>query len=35
MDGDSDDVREFFLLVRRALLMLVRWIESRYPWRAP
>lgn len=27
--GD-DDLQEFMLVVRRALLMLVRWIERRY-----
>jgi hypothetical protein len=27
---NSDDLREFFLMVRRALLMIVRWIESKY-----
>lgn len=26
----TDDLREFLLLLRRALLMVVRWIEKRY-----
>ena len=26
----SDDLREFMLVLRRALLMIVRWIEQRY-----
>jgi len=26
----SDDLREFLLVLRRALLMIVRWIEQRY-----
>jgi hypothetical protein len=26
----DDDLREFFLVTRRALLMVVRWIEKRY-----
>lgn len=25
-----DDLREFLLVLRRALLMIVRWIEKRY-----
>lgn len=28
-DGD-DGLREFLLVLRRALLMVVRWIEGRY-----
>jgi len=27
---DSDELRQFFLVVRRALLMIVRWIEQKY-----
>lgn len=27
---DSDSMREFFLVLRDALLMVVRWIERRY-----
>lgn len=26
----SDDLRDFLLVVRRAMLMVVRWIEKRY-----
>jgi hypothetical protein len=26
----DEDLREFFLILRRALLMLVRWIEKKY-----
>jgi len=26
----DDDLREFMLVVRRALLMIVRWIEKHY-----
>jgi len=26
----TDDLREFLLIVRRALLLVVRWIEKRY-----
>jgi hypothetical protein len=26
----NDDLREFLLVVRQALLMIVRWIEKRY-----
>jgi len=26
----GDDLREFLLILRRALLMIVRWIEQRY-----
>jgi len=28
--GGSDEMREFFLVLRDALLMVVRWIERRY-----
>jgi len=28
--ADSNDLREFMLVLRRALLMIVRWIERRY-----
>jgi len=27
----DDGLREFFIVLRRALLMIVRWIEKRYP----
>lgn len=27
---NNDDLREFLLVLRRALLMLVNWIEQRY-----
>jgi len=27
---DSDTLREFLLVLRRALLMVIRWIERRY-----
>jgi hypothetical protein len=26
----SDDLREFFLVIRDALMMIVRWIERKY-----
>jgi hypothetical protein len=26
----TDELREFFVVVRRALLLIVRWIEQRY-----
>jgi len=29
--GRDDDLREFFMVLRQALLMIVRWIEKRYP----
>jgi hypothetical protein len=29
-EKNRDDLREFMLVVRRALLMMVRWIERRY-----
>lgn len=28
--NQSDDLREFMLVLRRALLMIVAWIEQRY-----
>lgn len=28
----QDDMQEFMLVVRRALLLVVRWIERRYGW---
>jgi len=28
---DDNGLREFFIVLRRALLMIVRWIEKRYP----
>lgn len=28
---DNDDLKTFFLVVRQSLLMIVRWIEKRYP----
>jgi len=32
MDGNKqDDLREFLMVLRQALLMIVRWIEKRYP----
>ena len=27
---DAEEARDFFLAVRRALLIIVRWIEKRY-----
>ncbi len=30
MNGGSDEMKEFCLVLRRALLVVVRWIESRY-----
>ena len=32
---DDDRLREFFLVLRDALLMVVRWIERRYMGRKP
>ena len=32
--SDDDDTRAFMLVVRDALLMIVRWIERRYGVRA-
>ena len=34
MSDRDDDVRAFMLVVRDALLMIVRWIEKRYGVRA-
>ena len=28
---ESDDFREFCIIVRRALMMIIHWIERRYP----
>jgi hypothetical protein len=28
--ADNDELREFMLILRRALVMIVRWIERRY-----
>jgi len=28
---EGDTIREFFVVLRRALLMIVRWIEKTYP----
>jgi hypothetical protein len=30
MTAGTDDLRDFLLVVRRALLLVVRWIEKRY-----
>jgi hypothetical protein len=30
MQSGGDDFREFMILLRQALLMIVRWIEKRY-----
>jgi hypothetical protein len=30
MPSQSDDLREFLLILRRALLMITAWIERRY-----
>ena len=30
MTEQRDDLKEFFLVVRRALLLVVQWIETRY-----
>jgi len=30
MNGQPDDMREFLLVLRNALLMVVRWIEKKY-----
>jgi hypothetical protein len=30
MDGSADDLKEFFIMLRRALLIIVRWIEKQY-----
>lgn len=29
--SEQDELREFLLVLRRALLMVVSWIEKRYP----
>lgn len=29
-NGSSDDLKDFMQVLRRALIMLVRWIEKRY-----
>lgn len=34
MAGDDSEMREFLLVVHRALLMIVRWIERRYGLRS-
>ena len=31
---DAEEARDFFLAVRRALLIIVRWIEKRYSLKA-
>ncbi len=28
--AEGDDLREFMMVLRRALLLIVRWIEKRY-----
>jgi hypothetical protein len=33
-EAHNDDLRDFMLVVRDALLMIVRWIERRYGVRA-
>jgi hypothetical protein len=30
MNGQPDEMREFMLVLRNALLMIVRWIEKKY-----
>jgi len=30
MTAEKDDLKEFFVILRQALLMVVRWIEKRY-----
>jgi len=30
MDGSGEDLKEFFVMLRRALLIIVRWIEKKY-----
>jgi hypothetical protein len=30
MNGQSDEMREFMVVLRNALLMIVRWIEKKY-----
>lgn len=30
--SQSEEMREFMLVVRRALMLVVRWIEKRYGW---
>ena len=33
-DEQRDDLREFMWVVRRALYLVIRWIERRYGWKA-
>jgi hypothetical protein len=30
MEGRGDELKEFCIVLRRALLVVIRWIESRY-----
>ena len=32
-DGKQDDLREFMWVLRRALYLVLRWIERRYGWK--
>ena len=34
-DEQRDDLREFMWVVRRALYLVLRWIERRYGWKPP
>jgi hypothetical protein len=34
MSGEDSEMREFLLVVHRALLMIARWIERRYGLRS-
>lgn len=32
-DGKQDDLRDFMWVLRRALYLVLRWIERRYGWK--
>ena len=32
---DGDEMKEFLFVVRRALMLVVRWIERKYGWHSP
>lgn len=34
-EKQQDDMKEFMLVLRRALLMIVRWIDKKYDLRPP
>ena len=33
MSDERDDLREFMWVLRRALYLVIRWIEKRYEWK--